>query len=366
MFGGADFSRWNGDGRFDVNLSMGHCTELNQAGLRTIRSWANLDGFGCIQYRMVGAVLRTTEARIRPPKYTWYFVRDNKSEASDAAPTFTLPNFLKEALLEVESTNGSVHLEHWGLFRSTKQGIELLPDPGPLADDHPHAGWVPVPLSTIAHSNVFQSGRQSQAIKLPTVSKSGGLGRVSSRFMVSIVAGMVWIGLLGAFRLMLVGDGVEPSTSTRWAKEQWVKAGLLVEWIEPRAFYTPAFLNSAGVLRDEKPRSETINSPLEIGEDPSAEQMSPTHFIVLGLYSSPDLAEHWRKVYQFQGFDAIIFERRVSGKGLLFTVALPYHGIQPLHYLKTIRRSLIPEAWLLDAKDFRGWSTPLSSEGLPS
>lgn len=66
MFGGADYSMWNGDGKFDVNLNMSNLMELDPKGLRAVRSMASLLGYGAIQYRMFGAVLRPEESKIRP------------------------------------------------------------------------------------------------------------------------------------------------------------------------------------------------------------------------------------------------------------------------------------------------------------
>lgn len=353
---------WNGDGRFDVNLCMGYRMELDQKGLRKIRSWAILEGFGSVQYRIVGAGFRRDEAKIRPPKYQWYFVQGSILDTFNA-PIFTLPKPLEQALVDVGASKGSIHLENWGLLRYTRQGIELIPDAGPLADDHPHAGWVPVSISQeTAGLGPFAITRRNT--KVPSVKAAGGMLRSSPKLLHSLAAGFLWLSLLGGLRVGLMGDGVEPAFTTGWAETKWAKAGWLAEWAELRSFYVPLILRPAASIQGKANGLVGNNSPLEMGEDPSAWKAWPIRLIVLGLYSRHEGAEQWRESYEAQGYEAMIFERRVPGKGLLFAVALPYRGYEPVQFLKHIRKHLLLDAWLLPEKDSFPLDPGLSPEGL--
>jgi len=342
---------WNGDGKFDVDLNMRHPMELDQKGLRAVRSSASLLGYGTIQYRMCGAVLRPEEAKIRPPKYHWVFVPGPDASA-DRSPQWFIAEDLKQALGTVEGSQSTLYLDGWGLLRYTDQGIELVPDPGPLAEDHPHSGWLPVsipqPSLDFKPQAPLRSARRSFAV------------------MTSWAAGLMWIGLLAGLRLGLMGDGVEPAFTAGWAKASGLQFGIFGHWIEPRSRYVPEVLHAPSALPMHALGSPGNSSPLETGADLHIDRSLPLHWVVLGLYSSNEGAEHWRALYQGGGHEAVIFERRVPGKGLLHAVALPYRGFDPAPFLKHIRKHVLSDAWLLSGKESAGSSPELFSEGSPS
>jgi len=342
---------WNGDGKFDVNLSMSHPMELDPKGLRAVRSTASLPGYGSIQYRMFGAVLRPEESKIRPPRYCWVFV-PGPDAPSKEAPSWFIADDLKQALITVEASKGTLYLEGWGLLRYTHQGVELIPDAGPLAEDHPHSGWVPV------------STPQGSSVIVPKALVPSA--RSSFRLMTSWIAGGLWLGLLVGLRFGLMGDGVEPTFAAGWAKNAWSQTGGLEHWFELQSSYVPEILNAPTVLPMNGLSFSGNYSPLETGEDLNAEHTLPLYWVVLGLYSSNKGAEHWRAIYLNIGHEAVIFERRVPGKGLLHAVALPYRGFDPVPFLKHIRKHLLSDAWLLMDKKSVGSILEISSEGSPS
>lgn len=351
MFGGADYLMWNGDGKFDVNLTMSHPMELDPKGLRAVRSMAPLLGYGAIQYRMFGAVLRPEESKIRPPKYCWVFVPGTDAP-SKVAPSWFIADELKQALITVEASKGTLYLEGWGLLRYTHQGIELIPDAGPLAEDHPHSGWVAVLIPQRPSAIVSQALVRSARWRLS--------------LMTSWIAGGLWLGLLVGLRFGLMGDGVEPTFNAGWAKNAWPQTAGVEDWFELRSSYVPEILNAPSAL-SMKGRGFTGNhSPLEMGEDLNAENNLPLFWVVLGLYSSNDGAKHWQDLYQKEGQEAVIFERQIPGKGLLHAVALPYRGFDPVPFLKHIRKHVLTDAWLLPGKESAGSSPGISSEGSPS
>ena len=351
MFGGADYSTWNGDGKFDVNLTMSHPMELDPTGLRAVRSSASLLGYGTVQYRMFGAVLRPEEAKVRPPKYHWVFVPGPDALAGHF-PQWSIADDLKQALLTVEVSKSTWYLDGWGLLRYTDQGIELVPDAGPLAEDHPHSGWLPVSIPQLTPE--FQPQTLVRSARRPFT------------IMTSWAAGVLWLGLLVGLRFGLMGDGVEPAFTAGWSRVSWPQIGISEHWFEPRSTYVPEVLHAPSTLPTNAFGSSGNHSPLETGADLHTERCLPLHWVVLGLYSSNEGAEPWRALYQKGGYEAVIFERRVPGKGLLHAVALPYRGFDPAPFLRHIRKHVLSDAWLLSGKESAGSSPELSSEGSPS
>jgi hypothetical protein len=184
--------------------------------------------------------------------------------------------------------------------------------------------------------------------------------------MGSWIAGGLWLGLLVGLRFGLMGDGVEPAFTAGWAKNSWSLTGIPEHWFELRSSYVPEILNAPSTIPMNAPGFSGNYSPLERGEDLNAQNTLPLHWVVLGLYSSNEGAEHWRDIYLRSGQEVVIFQRRVPGKGLLFAVALPYRGFEPAPFLKHIRKTVLSDAWLLSAKESAGPSPEISSEGSPS
>jgi hypothetical protein len=335
---------------------MGHCVPLDQKGLRQIRSWAKIEGYGLVQYRIVGAVMRRDEAVIRAPHYLWVFVPGAESENLHC-PRFTLTGLMKDALVNVEACKGSHYLEGWGLLRYTHQGIELIPDTGALADDHPHAGWVPVsiPSHTASKQNWTTQPRATDAVVDLRGSKHRATPdfRVSSRLLLKLMAGFLWLSLVGGFRVGLMGDGVEPAYTAGWAQAYWptflkAPSESLANWAALRSFYVPVVLSPAVSAHNQADPSILQGSPLEVGEDSSAREAMPLRLVVLGLYSSREGAKHWQAAYRARGYEALVYRRRAPGKGILFAVALPYRGLEPGQFLKQVRAQLMMDAWLLE------------------
>lgn len=335
---------------------MGHRVPLDQQGLRQIRSRAIIEAYGHVQYRVVGSVMRLDEPFLRAPYYRWVFV-SGVELGTPQSPMFVLPDALKEALWSAEACQGSQYLEGWGLFRYTACGIELIPDAGPLAEDHPHAGWLPV---SIPSRRVSPGDHGAQTLTREAFVGSRGSRpkgsldfRISSRLLLTLVAGFLWISLLGGLRVGLMGDGVEPVFRAGWAQAHWpstlnASAESLTHWAALRSVYVPGILSSAVSVPKQTNSSALNSSPLEIGEDPNVGETMPRRLVVLGLYSSRDGAFQWQATYRRRGYEAMIYRRKVPGKGILFAVALPYQGLNPLQFLRQVRTHLLRDAWLLE------------------
>ncbi|MFM8512569.1 MAG: hypothetical protein ACKOBI_02345, partial [Bacteroidota bacterium] len=231
-------------------------------------------------------------------------------------------------------------------------GVELIPDAGPLAEDHPHSGWVAVSIP-----------QRSSAIAPQALVRSA---RWPLSLMTSWIAGVLWVGLLVGLRFGLMGDGVEPTFTAGWAKNARPQTAGVEDWFELRSSYVPEILNAPSALSMKGLGFTGNHSPLEMGEDLNAENNLPLFWVVLGLYSSNDGAKHWQDLYQKEGQEAVIFERQIPGKGLLHAVALPYRGFDPVPFLKHIRKHVLSDAWLLSGKESAGSSPGISSEGSPS
>lgn len=335
---------------------MGHRLLLDQQGLRQIRYLATIEGYGYVQYRMVGAGCRRDAGIIRAPYYLWVFV-PGLEVVKPHCPRFILSDSLKRALLNAEACKGSQYLEGWGLLRYTHHGIELIPDAGALADDHPHAGWAPVSIPSRIASQLtsITSPRPLTEVAEPRGSRHRGSPdfRTSSKLLPTLMAGFLWFCLLGGVRVGLTGDGVEPAFTAGWAQAQWplsykATTESLANWAELRSFYVPLVLSPAVPVQMHADPSVWACSPLEVGEDPIAMEELPLRLVVLGLYSSREGASQWQATYRARGYQALIYGRQVPGRGILFAVALPYRGLEPLQFLRQVRSQLLEDAWLLE------------------
>ncbi len=88
---------------------------------------------------------------------------------------------------------------------------------------------------------------------------------------------------------------------------------------------------------------------MEHGEDAGAEEQIPLSLVVLGLYSNQESAIQNSSYYKQQGYETLVFTRKVFAGRELFAIAIPYRGFEPLVYLKEIQSKLIPHAWLLES-----------------
>ena len=296
---------------------------LDQERLRCIRSSANLAGFGQVVYTVEGARWQASESRLRPPRYHWLFV-PQEVPTTVSEETLHLIEPLRSALETVASQGGSLHVEGWGLLRRVEQGVELMAEPGPLSDDHPHYGWLPVHWTNRLAPTGDQSIR-SGSRSIPSGSKS--------RRSVWVYA-FAWLALVGLSRFALVVDGTEPSHGQRLA---W--AGYANDW-----FINIPFTRSTDPF-DPCLRQATLLSPIENTGVDHYPVSWPVHRVVVGLYSQMPLAEAHLSAMRDLGYSVCITPRWVHGRWLT-AVCLEYRGLYIQDFLQEVRSKVVPEAWI--------------------
>jgi hypothetical protein len=289
---------------------------LDPERLRCIRSSANLVGFGQVVYCVEGARWQASESRLRPPRYHWLFV-PLEVPTSVSSSTLHLTEPLQSALLSVARQGGSLHVEGWGLLRKVEQGVELMAEPGPLSDDHPHYGWQPLHWNNRWASKV----------------RSSMTARSKSRRSVWLYA-LVWLVLVGLGRFALVVDGTEATQEQRLA---W--AGYPHVW----SLKVP-FTRSTDPF-DPCVRQASLISPIEKpGEGPYPASW-PVHRVVVGLYSQKPLADAKLIEISGLGYSVCLTPRWARGRWLT-AVCLEYRGLYVQDFLQDVRSKVVPEAWI--------------------
>jgi hypothetical protein len=289
---------------------------LDQERLRCIRSSANLVGFGQVVYTVEGARWQASESRLRPPRYHWLFVpQEVPSTVSSEDLQLTEP--LRSALELVVRQGGSVHVEGWGLLRKVDQGVELMADPGPLSDDHPHYGWLPVPWTHRLVSSVRSS--------TPAHSRSTRTVWVYA---------FAWLALVGLSRIALVVDGTEPSNGQRLAWAGYLNDGSLnVPFTRSTDPFDPCL------------RQATLMSPIEKPGVALYPTSWPVHRVVVGLYSQKPLAEAKLTELRGLGYSVRLTPRWAHGRWLT-AVCLEYRGLYIQDFLQEVRSNVVSEAWI--------------------
>ncbi|MEY3157144.1 MAG: hypothetical protein RIS78_958 [Bacteroidota bacterium] len=289
---------------------------LDQERLRCIRSSANLVGFGQVVYTVEGARWQASESRLRPPRYHWLFVpQEVPSTVSSEDLQLTEP--LRSALELVVRQGGSVHVEGWGLLRKVDQGVELMADPGPLSDDHPHYGWLPMPWTHRLVSSVRSS--------TPAHSRSTRTVWVYA---------FAWLALVGLSRIALVVDGTEPSNGQRLAWAGYLNDGSLnVPFTRSTDPFDPCL------------RQATLMSPIEKPGVALYPTSWPVHRVVVGLYSQKPLAEAKLTELRGLGYSVRLTPRWAHGRWLT-AVCLEYRGLYIQDFLQEVRSNVVSEAWI--------------------
>lgn len=289
---------------------------LDQERLRCIRSSANLVGFGQVVYTVEGARWQASESRLRPPRYHWLFVpQEVPSTVSSEDLQLTEP--LRSALELVVRQGGSVHVEGWGLLRKVDQGVELMADPGPLSDDHPHYGWLPMPWTHRLVSSVRSS--------TPAHSRSTRTVWVYA---------FAWLALVGLGRIALVVDGTEPSNGQRLAWAGYLNDGSLnVPFTRSTDPFDPCL------------RQATLMSPIEKPGVALYPTSWPVHRVVVGLYSQKPLAEAKLTELRGLGYSVRLTPRWAHGRWLT-AVCLEYRGLYIQDFLQEVRSNVVSEAWI--------------------
>ena len=289
---------------------------LDQERLRCIRSSANLVGFGQVVYTVEGARWQASESRLRPPRYHWLFVpQEVPSTVSSEDLQLTEP--LRSALELVVRQGGSVHVEGWGLLRKVDQGVELMADPGPLSDDHPHYGWLPMPWTHRLVSSVRPS----------TPARSRSTRAVW-------VYAFAWLALVGLGRIALVVDGTEPSNGQRLAWAGYLNNGSLnVPFTRSTDPFDPCL------------RQATLMSPIEKPGVALYPTSWPVHRVVVGLYSQKPLAEAKLTELRGLGYSVRLTPRWAHGRWLT-AVCLEYRGLYIQDFLQEVRSNVVSEAWI--------------------
>lgn len=289
---------------------------LDQERLRCIRSSANLVGFGQVVYTVEGARWQASESRLRPPRYHWLFVpQEVPSTVSSEDLQLTEP--LRSALELVVRQGGSVHVEGWGLLRKVDQGVELMADPGPLSDDHPHYGWLPMPWTHRLVSSVRSS--------TPAHSRSTRTVWVYA---------FAWLALVGLSRIALVVDGTEPSNGQRLAWAGYLNDGSLnVPFTRSTDPFDPCL------------RQALLMSPIEKPGVALYPTSWPVHRVVVGLYSQKPLAEAKLTELRGLGYSVRLTPRWAHGRWLT-AVCLEYRGLYIQDFLQEVRSNVVSEAWI--------------------
>ncbi len=308
---------------------MNGLSEFNQNTLRSVRNIAILEGFGYIQYRFISAKLQNGQSILRPPRYAWHFVPH--STLVPITPVYRLSKPMSITLQEVLSTQKSNYLEGWGLLRYTNGSIEFTPDFGPLSEDHPHAGWTVIKATL--------PGLRTQEAKGRVRFK----GSSSYHKPVQLISLVMFFMLMLSMRFGLMVDGTDSTLVSKWSE-----AGLPMPWPEIQSAYTPSIISTVSLPEFKTFKGRGV-SPLEHGEDAGAEEQIPLSLVVLGLYSNQESAIQNSSYYKQQGYETLVFTRKVFAGRELFAIAIPYRGFEPLVYLKEIQSKLIPHAWLLES-----------------
>ena len=303
---------------------------LDQERLRCIRSSANLADFGQVVYTVEGARWQASESRLRPPRYHWLFVpQEGQTAVSEESLHLTEP--LRSALESVGKQGGSLYVQGWGLLRRVEQGVELMADPGPLSDDHPHYGWLPVHWT----NRVVPTGDQSTSSGSKSIRSGSKSIRSGSRSLRSAwVYAFVWLALVGLSRFALLVDGTEPSHGQGLA---W--AGYPNDW----SLNVP-FTRSTDPF-DPCLRQATLLSPIEKPGVAHYPASWPVHRVVVGLYSQMPLAEAKLTTLRGLGYSVRLTPRWAHGRWLT-AVCLEYRGLYIQDFLQEVRSNVVPEAWI--------------------
>lgn len=295
---------------------------LSPEQLLHLRSAATLIGFGRVVYTVEGSRWQVSDRRLRPPRYRWVFEADKDLEGSHHQG-FTLEEPLVSALATVRTQGGTLHVEGWGLLRQVEGGIELLADSGPLADDHPHYGWLPV------QARIQSVNQPSHALRHGERSKP--LFKLRRMAWVYTAA---WVLVVGFVRWGLTADGADPLP-----RQPLSLAGYL-----PQDFQGVPFTRNTDPF-DPCLRPSLVESPMESAGSSVLPPSWPVHRVVVGLYAQKNLAESKLNELVGQGYTARLTPRWVRGRWLT-AVCLEYRGLYLLNFLESVRTQVIPEAWV--------------------